>query len=79
LKCRKADDWFADDVNFMTNNNIERATKVALNETGNAAVDEARKLSGGDNNEGRSFGITDLWSIRRNARTFKIHNRIPRL
>jgi hypothetical protein len=63
----------------MTNNNIERATKVALNETGNATVDEARKLSGDDNNAGRSFGVTDLWSIRRNARTFKIHNRIPRL
>lgn len=63
----------------MTNSNIEHATKVALNETGSTTSDETRKLSGDDNTTGRSFGITDLWSIRRNARTFKIHNRIPRL
>jgi hypothetical protein len=69
-----------DDVNFMTNNNREHATKVAVNETGNANSDEVkRELSGDDNTAGRSFGVTDLWSIRRNARTIKIHNRIPRL
>jgi hypothetical protein len=62
----------------MTNNNTERATKVALNETANANG-ETKKLSGEDNTGGKSFGITDLWFIRRNARTFKIHNRIPRL
>ena len=62
----------------MTNNNIEHATKVAMNETANANS-ETKKLSEEDNTVGKSFGITDLWFIRRNARTFKIHNRIPRL
>jgi hypothetical protein len=62
----------------MTNNNTEHATKVALNETANANS-ETKKLSDEDNTVGRSFGIIDLWSIRRNARAFRIHNRIPRL
>jgi hypothetical protein len=63
----------------MMNNNREHATKVALNETGRGDSDETKRLSGDDNTVGRSFGITDLWRIRQNARTFKIHNRIPRL
>jgi hypothetical protein len=63
----------------MMNNNREHATKVALNESGTGTGDEVKKLSGDDNTVGRSFGITDLWSMRRNARTFKIHSRIPRL
>lgn len=25
------------------------------------------------------FGLMDLWTIRRNSRKFRIHNRIPRL
>ncbi len=79
MKFRRANDWLVDDVNFMTHNNRERATKVALNETRNGNSDEAKKLSGDDNTVGKSFGITDLWSIRRNARTFRIHHRIPRL
>jgi hypothetical protein len=62
----------------MTNNNTEHATKVALNETANANS-ETKNLSAEDNTAGRSFGIIDLWSIRRNARAFRIHNRIPRL
>jgi hypothetical protein len=62
----------------MTNNNTEHATKVALNETANANS-ETKNLSAEDNTVGRSFGIIDLWSIRRNARAFRIHNRIPRL
>jgi len=63
----------------MMNNNREHATKVALNETGTGNSDETKKLSGDDNTVSRNFGIADLWSIRRNARTFRIHNRIPRL
>ena len=63
----------------MMNNNREYATKVALNETGRGNCDETTKLSGDDNTLGRSFGITDLWRIRRNKRVFKIHNRISRL
>lgn len=61
------------------NNNKEHATKVACDETGRNSCDDAKKLSGDDNIVSRSFGITDLWSIRRNARTLKIHNRMPRL
>jgi hypothetical protein len=63
----------------MMNTNTEHATKFALNETGHGNCDEAKKLPGDENTTGRSFGITDLWSIRRNTRIFKIHNRIPRL
>jgi hypothetical protein len=66
-------------VNFMMNNNSEHAAKLALNERGMGNSDEEKKSSGDDNAVSRSFGITDLWSIRRNARAFKIHNRIPRL
>ena len=61
------------------NNNKEHATQVALDETGLDNCNEDKQLSGNDNAESRSFGVTDLWSIRRNARTFKIHNRISRL
>ncbi len=60
-------------------NNKERATGVALNETESGNSNGAKKSPVGDNNLSRSFGATDLWSIRRNARTFKIHNRISRL
>lgn len=73
------DDWLVDDVNSMMNNNKEHATQVALNETGSGNCNGVKKLSDNDNTVSRSFGVTDLWSIRRNARTFKIHNRIPRL
>lgn len=66
-------------VNSMMNTDREHATKIALNETGRGNCDEAKKLSGDDNTMSRSFGIADLWSIRRNMRTLKIHNRIPRL
>jgi hypothetical protein len=62
----------------MTNNNTEHATKVALNEIANANS-ETKNLSAEDNTVGKSFGIIDLWSIRRNARAFRIYNRIPRL
>lgn len=76
---RRINDCFADDVNFMMNNNKEYATGVALNETGSVNCNGEKKLSDHDNTVNRSFGVTDLWRIRRNARTFKIHNRIPRL
>lgn len=26
----------------------------------------------------RRFGVMDLWKIRKNARSFRIHNRLPR-
>jgi hypothetical protein len=75
----RINDWLVDDVNDMMNNNKEHEANITLNgiRTGNG--DGARKLSDSDNTVSRSFGITDLWSIRRNTRTFRIHNRIPRL
>ena len=61
------------------NNNNENATQVALNETGSNNCNGVKKLSADDNTLSRNFGVADLWNIRRNARTLKIHNRIPRL
>lgn len=78
LNLERNNDWLVDDVNFMMNNNKEHVTQITLNETGSGDCNEVKKLSN-DNTAIRSFGITDLWSMRRNARTFKIHNRIPRL
>ena len=66
-------------INFMMNNNKEDATQVALNVTGTSKDNSAKILSGDDKKTSRSFGLINLWSIRRNARIFKIHNRIPRL
>ena len=61
------------------NNYKEDATLVALNEAGNGNSNGAKILSDGDKSASRSFGVADLWNMRRNARVFKIHNRIPRL
>lgn len=63
----------------MMNYNKEQAAEVALNATGLDNDKELRKLSGDDNSLHRSFGLNDLWSIRRSAKIFKIHSRIPRL
>ncbi|HWI93316.1 MAG TPA: hypothetical protein VNT20_18685 [Flavisolibacter sp.] len=63
----------------MMNNNKEHEVNITLSETRTGNGDGVRRLSTNDNIVNRSFGITDLWSIRRNVRTFRIHNRIPRL
>jgi hypothetical protein len=63
----------------MIDNNKANTTKVVLNETGLDNCNETKKSQSDDNSSGRSFGVTDLWGIRRKARAFKIHNRIPRL
>ena len=72
-------DWAGHVVNFMMNNNKKDATEVVLNETGTGNSNGAKTLSDGDKSASRSFGLIELWSIRRNARVYKIHNRIPRL
>ena len=56
------------------------ATEIASDETQLTVNNEkeAEQFSG-DGTSNRSFGITDIWNIRRAARTFKIHDRIPRL
>lgn len=63
----------------MTNNNKEDATEFALNEEGSDNSNGAKTLSDSDKSASRRFGVIELWSIRRNARVFRIHNRIPRL
>jgi hypothetical protein len=63
----------------MMNNNKGYEANIALNETRTGNDDKVRKGSAGDNTVSHNFGITDLWSIRRNNRKFRIHNRIPRL
>jgi hypothetical protein len=63
----------------MMNNNKEDATLVAFNDAGTGNSNGAKILSAGDKNGTRSFGVTELWNMRRNARVYKIHNRIPRL
>jgi hypothetical protein len=63
----------------MMNNNKDYATQVAVNKNGIDKCDGEKRLSANDNKVRQSFGVTDLWSIRRNARSLKIHNRIPRL
>jgi hypothetical protein len=53
--------------------------EVALNETGLENGKDINQLSDDNGTLNRRFGVTDLWSMRRNARKFKIHDRIPRL
>ncbi len=54
-------------------------TVAALNETGLENGKALNQLSNDNGTFNRRFGVTDLWSMRRNARKFKIHDRIPRL
>ena len=63
----------------MTNNNKEDAIEIAFSEAGTGNSSGAKTLSDGDKSASRSFGVGELWKMRRNARVFKIHNRIPRL
>lgn len=59
----------------MTNNNAQ-VTEITVNEKG---VDNGQRMAEMESPVNRSFGVTTLWNIRKNARTFKIHNRMPRL
>jgi hypothetical protein len=60
-------------------NNAVHATEGASNETEQKGSyqNEANQSQG--KNEGRHFGFADLWRIRRSAKTYRIHDRIPRL
>jgi hypothetical protein len=59
---------------------MECANEFAPDESMTVNDDNDTKDQPEENDESnRSFGITDIWSIRRNARKFKIHDRIPRL
>lgn len=62
------------------NNNKADAIELASNETGSASENEKGLHNSKDNGDSkRNFGVLNLWSIRRGARIYRIHNRIPRL
>jgi hypothetical protein len=63
----------------MMNSNKVPAEGVEVNETGLENGKDVKQLSGDNGTLNRRFGVMDLWRIRSNARTFRIHNRIPRL
>jgi hypothetical protein len=60
------------------NHSTEHANDFASDESmkNENETTEQRK---GQNDTSRSFGVTDIWNIRRIAKKFKIHDRIPRL
>jgi len=61
------------------NSNKEPAAGVEVNERGVEQGKDGKHFSDDDVATSRRFGVTDLWRIRSNARSFRIHNRIPRL
>ena len=63
----------------MMNSNKVPAEGVELSETGLENGKDAKQLSDDNVTLNRRFGVMDLWRIRSNARSFRIHNRIPRL
>ena len=48
------------------------------NETGNNENPTTDLHEDGDKKD-RRFGVQDMWGIRRGARAFKIHGRVPRI
>lgn len=62
-------------------NNILHEAKNTSQEAGSTdnREREVEDLQEGGRIANRKFGIADIWSIRRGARVYKIHNRIPRL
>jgi hypothetical protein len=63
----------------MMDSNNEPQERVSLNETGSENGKDSKQLSDDNVTANRRIGVTDLWSIRNNARSFRIHSRIPRL
>jgi hypothetical protein len=61
------------------NSNKMPTVGTEMNETGVENEKDVKGLAGDNNTANRKFGVNDLWRIRSNARTFRIHNRIPRL
>ena len=64
----------------MMNNTQAFANEFATNETlqvndENQTTQQNQETT----NSTRSFGMIDIWKIRRSAKKFKIHSRIPRL
>ena len=59
--------------------NIEQATEVVISKTETENGEETKQATNENGTSTHYFGVVDLWKIRRRARTFRIHNRIPRL
>lgn len=61
-------------------NNKAHAIEIASDETEATRVDiKSLYQSEEQSADKRQFGLLDLWRLRRGARTYKIHNRIPRV
>ncbi|RYZ28479.1 MAG: hypothetical protein EOO10_09420 [Chitinophagaceae bacterium] len=63
----------------MNTNNKVPTDGLEVNETGTENGKDVKQLSADNVTANRRFGAMDLWKIRSNARTYRIHNRIPRL
>ena len=64
----------------MMNNTQEFANEFATDETlQENDENQTTQQNQEETNSTRSFGMIDIWKIRRSAKKFKIHSRIPRL
>jgi len=64
----------------MMNNTQEFANEFATDENQNENDQNVTtQQNQEETNSTRSFGMVDIWKIRRSAKKFKIHSRIPRL
>jgi hypothetical protein len=59
--------------------NTEQATEIVVNKTAAENGEDSKQGSHENGTINQHFGVVDLWRIRRSARTFRIHNRIPRI
>ena len=66
-------------ITYM-NHSTEHANDFASDESMTVNKENETTEQPKDHNDtSRSFGVTDIWNIRRVAKKFKIHDRIPRL
>jgi hypothetical protein len=63
----------------MMNSNKAPHGGAAVVETGAESGKERTQLSVDNVANNRRFGLMDLWRIRSNARSFRIHSRMPRM
>jgi hypothetical protein len=65
-------------ITIMMNNKVPVAG-LETNETGFENVKDLKQLSADNVTSNGKFGVLGLRRIRKKARSFRIHNRIPRL
>ena len=64
----------------MMNNTQEFANEFATDENQNENDQNVTtQQNQEETNSTRSFGMVDIWKIRRSAKKFKIHSRMPRI